>query len=62
MCEMVNTSTSSSTGVACAADIITKNEREDFKRVYEGQVEGTNQVEKLQRERGYIQSNDQINS
>ena len=39
MCEMFDPYTSSSAQVACAAAIKTKNERENCKRDYEGQIE-----------------------
>ena len=55
---MVELYTSSLLRVACAADI--KKNRENRKRVYEGQIEGSYPVESFERERGPIQSNEKI--
>ena len=48
--------------MACVAAIKTKNDKENRKRGYEGQIEGSYLVEKLQRTRGNIQRNDQLHS
>ena len=62
MCEMVDPSTSRSARVACAANIKTKNCRENSKKRYEGQVEDPYQVEILQVTREPIQHNEQVHS
>ena len=41
MCEMVDPSTSSSALVACASAMQTKNDRENRRIGYEGQIEGS---------------------
>ena len=48
--------------MTCAADIKTKNDRGNCKRGYEGQIEKSYMVEKLQRTMGNIQSNYQLRS
>ena len=62
MCEKVDPYTSRSAQVACVAAIKTKNDRENYKRGYEVQRETSYPVEKLQKTKGNIQSNDQLHS
>ena len=51
MCERVDTSTSRSKRVACAATMKTKNGRENLKRGYKVQIEDPNPVEKIAKEK-----------
>ena len=62
MCEVFDSCSPRYTLVACATAIKTKNYREKRKRGYEVQIEKPYPVEKLQRTRGPIQVNEQINS
>ena len=62
MCEMVDPSTPRSVLVACTAAIKTKNNKENRKRGYEGQIEEPYLVEKFQKKIGPIKRNEQINS
>ena len=62
ICEMVEPYTSRSVEVACVEAIITKYDRENHKKGYEGQIEWSYLGEKLQRAKGPAQSSDQINS
>ena len=55
-------STSRSEQVACATTIKTKNGRENGKRGYEVQIEGSIMGEKLQRERGTSKISERIHS
>ena len=62
VCEIIDPYASRSALVLCAADIKPKNDWENRKRGYEGQIEEPYPVEKLQKARGSIQSNDQMHS
>ena len=62
MYEMVDTYKSRSSRVACASAKGIKNDREKYKRGYEGQIKGPYPVEKMQMTRGHIQINDQLPS
>ena len=60
ICEMVDPSISSSAQLVCAAAIKTKKDRENRKRGYEVQIEGSYQGGKFQMEREPAQSGDTI--
>ena len=62
MCEMVDPSTSTPAQVACAAAIKTEKGRENCKKGYEGQIEGSYLGDKMKSTIGRIQSNDQPHS